>query len=231
VRAQFLDLSHPFAAGALCSTVGDLAKWQRALDGGRVVSRASYTLMTTDDTLNSGRKVNYGFGLVPEMFDGHKTVSHTGGINGFATAATYVPDDSLSIVVFTNYDAESPQELVKNLLRVAYGEAPVAGRGRAAPTQAAAPSLSAADRDAIIGNYTLQLPGGQTLPIKFFLDGTRLMAQAQGQDANEIRYLGNYEFGVAFDPALRFTFTMEAGKATKVTLLQGGAKVEGPRAP
>ena len=231
VRAQFLDLSHPFAAGALCSTVGDLATWQRALDNGKVVSPASYALMTTDDTLNSGRKVNYGFGLVPGTFNGHKTISHTGGINGFATAATYVPDDSLSIVVFTNYDAESPQALAQNLLRVAYGEAPVARAGRAAPTQAAAPSLSAADRDAIVGNYTLQLPGGQTLPIKFFLDGTRLMAQAQGQDASEIHYLGNYQFGVAFDPALRFTFTIDAGKATKVTLLQGGATVEGPRAP
>ena len=230
VRAQFLDLSHPFSAGALCSTVGDFAKWQRALDAGKVVSPASYALMSSADTLNSGRKINYGFGLVPGDFKGHKTVSHTGGIPGFATAATYVPDDSLSIVVFTNYDAESPQMLVQNLLRVAYGEAPV-GRSGAAPTQAAAPSLSPADRDAIVGNYVLQLPGGQQLPLKFFVDGTRLMAQAQGQDANEIRYLGNYEFGVAFDPALRFTFTMDAGKATKVTLLQGGVKIDGPRVP
>ena len=77
----------------------------------------------------------------------------------------------------------------------------------------------------------MQLPGGQTLPIKFFLDGTRLMAQAQGQDANEIRYLGNYAFGVAFDPALRFTITIDAGKATKVTMLQGGATIDGPRVP
>src|SRR5436305_5493534 len=147
VRAQFMDLSHPFAAGALCSTVGDFAKWQRALDGGKVVSPASYALMSSQDTLNSGRKINYGFGLVPGMFNGHKTVSHTGGIPGFASAATYVPDDSLSIVVFTNYDAESPQGLVQNLLRVAYGVAPV-GRGAvpakaAQAAQAAAPSLSA----------------------------------------------------------------------------------------
>jgi CubicO group peptidase (beta-lactamase class C family) len=229
VRAQFLDLSHPFSAGALCSTVGDFAKWQRALDGGRVVSPASYALMSTADSLNSGRKINYGFGLVPGLFNGHKTISHTGGIPGFATAATYVPDDSLSIVVFTNFDAESPQTLVQNLLRVAYGIAPV-GRGAGA-TQAAAPLLSTADRDAIIGNYALQLPGGQTLPLKFFLDGTRLMAQAQGQEANEIRYLGNYQFGVAFDPALRFTFTVDAGKATKVSLLQGGVTIDGPRVP
>ncbi|HZI42092.1 MAG TPA: serine hydrolase domain-containing protein, partial [Gemmatimonadaceae bacterium] len=229
VRATFLDLSHPFSAGALCSTVGDLVKWERALDGGKVVSPASYALMSTADTLNNGRKINYGFGLVPGMFNGHKTISHTGGINGFATAATYVPDDSLSIVVFTNYDAESPQGLVQNLLRVAYGEEPV-GRRPAMPTQAAAPSLSTTDRDAMLGNYTLQLPGG-ALPLKIFLDGTRLMSQAQGQDAFELRYLGNYEFGVAFDPAVRLTFTMDAGKATKVTLLQGGAKIEGPRVP
>jgi hypothetical protein len=31
--------------------------------------------------------------------------------------------------------------------------------------------------------------------------------------------------------ALRFTFTIEAGKATKVTLLQGGATIDGPRDP
>ena len=229
MRAQFLHLSHPFSAGALCSTVGDFVTWQRALDGGQAVSPASYALMSTADSLNGGRKINYGFGLVPGEFNGHKTVSHTGGIPGFATAATYLPDDSLSIVVYTNYDGESPQTLVRNLLRVAYGVAPV-GRGAPAP-QGAAPSLSVADRDAIVGNYTLQLPGGQAMPIKFFLDGTRLMAQAQGQAANEIRYLGNYVFGVAFDPALRFTFTIEAGKATKVTLLQGGATIEGPRVP
>jgi CubicO group peptidase (beta-lactamase class C family) len=228
-RAQFMDLSHPFSAGALCSTVGDFAKWQRALDGGKAVAPASYVLMSTADTLNNGRKINYGFGLIPGVFNGHKTVSHTGGIPGFASAATYVPDDSLSIVVFTNFDGESPQALVQNLLRVAYGVAPV-GRGAAA-TQAATPRLSAADRDAIVGSYTLQLPGGQALPIKFFVDGTRLMAQAQGQEPNEMRYLGNYTFGAAFDPALRITFTIDAGKATKVTVLQGGATMEGPRVP
>ena len=91
--------------------------------------------------------------------------------------------------------------------------------------------IETADRDAIVGNYALQLPGGQSLPLKFFLDGARLMGQAQGQEANEVRYLGNNEFGVAFDPALRFTFTIDAGKATKVTLLQGGTKIEGLRVP
>jgi hypothetical protein len=46
-----------------------------------------------------------------------------------------------------------------------------------------------------------------------------------------MHYLGNYVFGVAFDPTLRFTFTIDGGKAVKVTLLQGGATMEGPRVP
>lgn len=140
-----------------------------------------------------------------------------------------MPSDNLSIVVYTNFDSESPQSLVQNLLRVAYDVAPVA-RGPA-PTPPSASSLSAADCDAIVGNYRLELPDGQALPIKFFLDGARLMAQAQGQPANEMRYLGNLAFGVAFDPVLRFTFTIDGGKGTKVTLLQGGARIEGPRVP
>jgi hypothetical protein len=59
----------------------------------------------------------------------------------------------------------------------------------------------------------------------------RVMAQAEGQPANEVKYLGNLAFGAVFDPSVRFTFTIAAGKATKVTLLQNGATVEGPRVP
>jgi CubicO group peptidase (beta-lactamase class C family) len=123
--AKYLSLTHPFAAGALCSTVGDMVQWQRALAFGKVVSPASYKLMSTADTLNDGKKTRYGFGLFPSTVLGHDIVAHTGGIPGFATAAIFSPDDTLSIVTFTNYDAATPDPLAQNLLRIAYGAAPV----------------------------------------------------------------------------------------------------------
>src|SRR5437868_163680 len=46
-NAAFIDMSQPFSAGALCSSALDLARWNQALAGGRVVSAASYQLMTT----------------------------------------------------------------------------------------------------------------------------------------------------------------------------------------
>ena len=227
--AAYLSLTHPFSAGALCSTVGDLVRWQRALTFGKVVSPESYTLMSTASTLNNGTKINYGFGLVPGTMSGHIVVGHTGGINGFATAAYFVPDDTLSVVTFTNFDQATPNPLAQNLVRVAYGEAPVAARPRGAPAEAK--PLPPAERDAIVGTYALQLPNGSKLPLKVFVDNGTLVAQGEGQPANPITYLGDHVFGIAADPTLRITFVFDGGRVTKLTLLQNGATTEGPRVP
>src|SRR5262249_4831944 len=77
---EYLSLTQPYAAGSICSTVGDLVKWQRALAGGNVVSPESFTQMSTAATLNDGRKITYGFGLTPSELLGHKYIGHSGGI-------------------------------------------------------------------------------------------------------------------------------------------------------
>jgi CubicO group peptidase (beta-lactamase class C family) len=124
VPHEYLSLTQPFAAGSLCSTVGDFVMWQRDLAAGKVVSPESFTLMTTAATLNNGEKIHYGFGLVPGDMLGHKEFAHSGGIPGFTTMAYYFPADSLNIVVFTNYDAASPAFLAGNIARIAYGGTP-----------------------------------------------------------------------------------------------------------
>lgn len=58
-----LHMQYPFAAGALCSTVGDLVRWSEALHGHRFLSAAFYELMTKPTTLASGTTYPYGFGL------------------------------------------------------------------------------------------------------------------------------------------------------------------------
>jgi len=46
-NTAYLAMTQPYSAGALCSTIGDLTRWNRALHTGKVVSAASYELMTT----------------------------------------------------------------------------------------------------------------------------------------------------------------------------------------
>ena len=62
-NAKALDMSAPFAAGGLCSTVDDLVQWAQALASGKVVSPASYARMTTPVKPADGSDPGYGFGL------------------------------------------------------------------------------------------------------------------------------------------------------------------------
>lgn len=121
VPAEYLSMTHPFSAGALCSSARDFLKWQRALHGGRVVSARSYELMTTPDTLANGSRLTYGFGLAVADIGGHRAITHGGGINGFTTSQMYLPADSLSVILFTNTDSRAPDFTAMNIARAVLG--------------------------------------------------------------------------------------------------------------
>ena len=118
--ATYLSMTHPFSAGALCSNVRDVAKWQRALAGGRVVNANSYRLMSMSDTTANGQPTHYGFGLANGTIEGKPWIGHTGGINGFTTATIYLPADRVDVVVFTNAEA-GPNPLAMNIVRAVLG--------------------------------------------------------------------------------------------------------------
>jgi D-alanyl-D-alanine carboxypeptidase len=120
VNAEYLSMTQPFSAGALCSTVGDLIAWQRALVGGRVVRPASYAAMTTPEPLDDGKPLTYGYGLGVGTFEKRRRVSHGGGIHGFNTELAYYPDDTLHVVVLANTQS-NPGRLAEQIARAALG--------------------------------------------------------------------------------------------------------------
>jgi CubicO group peptidase (beta-lactamase class C family) len=132
VPTEYLSMTQPFSAGALCSSVKDYLVWQRALHGGRVVSPRSYSLMTMPDTLANGKRLTYGFGLMVADLAGHHVITHGGGINGYTTSQMYFPADSLSVIMFTNTDSRAPDFTAMNIARAVLGlplEAAPAARG------------------------------------------------------------------------------------------------------
>jgi len=90
------------ADGALYLTTLDMAKWDAALYGERVLTKASLDQMWTPVKLNSGAAAPYGFGWSLGEVYGHRVIEHGGAWQGFkAYIARYV-DDSLTIVAFAN---------------------------------------------------------------------------------------------------------------------------------
>src|SRR5262249_46341183 len=93
VNAPYLDMSQPYSAGSLYSTVEDLARWDRALNEGKLISKAVYEKMYTP------AKDNYAYGWVVTTAKGRKEIQHGGGINGFVTQIIRYPDEKVCVVV------------------------------------------------------------------------------------------------------------------------------------
>src|SRR5215472_7844982 len=102
VNAPFLSMTQPYAAGAIVSTVDDLARWQSALDAGRVLKPESLRRMWTPAKLPDGSDTRYGYGWILWRWNGHAIVEHGGGINGFQSANMRLPDDRIYVAVLSN---------------------------------------------------------------------------------------------------------------------------------
>ena len=112
----------PIAEGGLCSTAGDLLRWNRALYSGRLLSPDNVRRMTTAATVRDGRPVgqahfgkegerppfmtqaDYGYGLEISRMFGRRVFWHSGGIQGFNAILLHFPDDRADLVLLSNTD-------------------------------------------------------------------------------------------------------------------------------
>jgi CubicO group peptidase (beta-lactamase class C family) len=132
VNAPYNSAVPSFSAGGLCSTVGDLAAWNRALATGHVVSPASYARMATAE--GAAVSKSYGYGLIVAPFEGHRMAGHGGTLAGFSSASAYLPDDSLSVTVLTNLGAGNPSKLLLDIVRIALPASPSRASTETPPT-------------------------------------------------------------------------------------------------
>ena len=103
------------ADGALYLTTLDMAKWDAALYGDTLLSRASLDRMWTPVKLNDGSTAPYGFGWSLGEVNGHRIVEHGGSWQGFkAYIARYV-DDALTVVAFANLAGARLDTIVKKI--------------------------------------------------------------------------------------------------------------------
>lgn len=113
-----------WAAGGLNTDAADLARWDAALDSGRVVTAASFAEMSTPQHLKNGKNTHYGFGLGIGTFLQRKVVAHSGGVPGFITENLTIPHDGVAVVVFGNSDSFQPGPVARSILYALYGALP-----------------------------------------------------------------------------------------------------------
>jgi CubicO group peptidase (beta-lactamase class C family) len=93
--------SQTLGSGNLLSTVVDLAKFDAALKGGRLLKKASLEQMWGTTKIN-GEEIGYGLGWAVYNYRGHKIVGHGGNLPGFASQLSDYAEDGTTIILLCN---------------------------------------------------------------------------------------------------------------------------------
>ena len=119
-----LSPSKAYAAGALVSTVDDLARWDAAIASGKLLKPASWKRVFTPYTLADGAGTNYGYGWETGKLQGLPMVAHGGNTNGFSTYTMRVPGEQLYVAVLSNaeYGVVQPDVVASKAAAIAIGK-------------------------------------------------------------------------------------------------------------
>jgi len=102
------------AAGAINTSVADLANWMRLhlgkgeIDGERLLPAALIADLHAPRVYCGGSEFaeftdnHYGLGFQSTAYRGDRMVSHSGGWNGWGTLMTLLPERNIGVAVFTN---------------------------------------------------------------------------------------------------------------------------------
>lgn len=125
INANSIDMSVPYAAGALYSTVEDLYLWDHALYGNQLLRQENMDILFTKH-IPSGGNYYYGYGWgvggIPlgSTVERIETIGHSGGIDGFVTQLTRIPSDKSFIVLLNNTGGAPLGEMTNAIAAILY---------------------------------------------------------------------------------------------------------------
>lgn len=251
-KVAYGKLENMAPAGAISSSANDLSHWVMVqLDNGKFngkqvvpASAIGQTRMPNSILGNGGALFNkghfalYGLGWFLQEYNGRKIVQHTGGVNGFVTSITLIPEENLGIVVLTNTDANNFYEALKWEIMDAYMNLPYRNYsnvylGFQKQSDAANAKWLKEKRDSIamnpkpalplqnfVGTYKHDIYGNMNIEMQ----NGKLVATFEHHKGRyaELETLGGNRFLASFNDPLYGTkvwpFTIENGKIKSVTV-------------
>jgi CubicO group peptidase (beta-lactamase class C family) len=253
VKLNFPAIDNLAPAGSIGSSVNDMSKWVMMLlnngkyEGKTIVPANAIQITRTPHSIlgkrgsfeyNKSHYSLYGLGWFLGEYQGREIVSHTGGVNGFVTAVTLVPEENLGIIVFTNTDMNNLYVALNNEILDAYLQLPFRNYSKQSlknfkAGQAEEKAWVKKMKDSIeskqpviipvaqyAGKYQNELYGDITIELKN--NHLKMYFQNHPNMTAELDWLGNHRFLCTYsDPTMGrkvIPFSVSNGKATGFTL-------------
>lgn len=207
-----MSMSQAYAAGALVSTVDDMARWEQAIASGKLISAASWAKAFTPYRLADGSACAYGHGWEIGTLRQRPMLAHGGGINGFMTFALRLPENALFVAVLSNADdgIVDPEYLAQKVAAMALGDPFVDFEEI---------TLDTATLDAYAGVYAINAAEQRT----FWREAGQLLMQRTGGDITPVHAHSGDGFFIR-NTLIHLQFVRDAaGTVDKVVVHQSGA--------
>ena len=129
LNAPYVDLSVKWAGGGLIATAGDIARFDIALNQGKLLRADTLERMYTSARLTNGNQTGYGLGWMVNQQGTRQFVAHSGGAMGGTTYLLREPKARTAAVLFANLDnVPRLRELAEQLMTLAPRSLPVSTR-------------------------------------------------------------------------------------------------------
>lgn len=117
--SKFIDMTIPYSAGSMYSTIEDMYKWDRILYTDKLLGKEYREKMFTPVMNNYG----YGWQIIehPVGEKKLKVVTHSGGIFGFNSLETRLVDENKFIMVLNNFEGGNLNQLTIGIVNILYG--------------------------------------------------------------------------------------------------------------
>lgn len=127
VNSKYLDMTIPYSAGSIYSTVEDLYKWDQALYTTTLLSKEYMTKYFKPYISAFGNShYSYGWGVGYDKIGSSKdsiyTISHGGGINGFNTNISRATSDKSLVVLLNNTGGAPLNEITRAIRGIMHGK-------------------------------------------------------------------------------------------------------------
>jgi CubicO group peptidase (beta-lactamase class C family) len=211
--APILDSSLPFSAGAVYTTLNDLAKWERAITTGKLIKPASWNKVFTP------YKNKYGYGWGIDSLYGKLMTTHGGGIPGFSSYIMRFPKEEVAIIAFDNASGRQLALISNGLAAIMFDQS------INKPSAHKEVTIDSSILQQYVGEYQL----APTFSITVTEEGNNLKAQATGQPQFDIYAEKEaFFFLKVVDAQIEFVKD-ESGKVTELILHQNGAHQKGKK--
>jgi len=201
VNARLPSMSQYSSAGAIWSTVDDLARWNAALVEGRIIDREMLERAWSRYELDDGSFTSYGYGWGVGEWQADRVIEHNGGMAGFRSDGVWIPDHGLYVALLTNASGTIPEPyfVARKVATEALGQ----------PWEPQAVALGAETLSRYPGVYRTDA----NTPMVVRLDGDRLFTQWAGGE--KVRAIPRSETELFYEGSFRH-LSMEIDAAGEV---------------